>query len=144
MQGREIKFECIYRPTKEKFVPAKIDFVNRDVYGDFDGEKYARCYYSTEPDGYGDAWLRQFTGLHDKNGKEIYEGDIGTKDGVLYQVIWVECGAMYGLKVIKTDHVLTRGLTFPLQQYAIEGTMECNFEVIGNIYENPELLEVGK
>lgn len=86
---------------------------------------------------------RQFTGLCDKNSKEIYEGDVGEEDGVFYQVIWVDSGAMYGAKVIKTDFVLTRQLTFPLQQYIIEGTKVCNFEIIGNIYENPELLEVG-
>ncbi|MBY0052300.1 hypothetical protein H7K32_11515 [Brevibacillus agri] len=134
MQGREIKFECIYRPTKEKFVPAKVDFVNRDVYGDFDGEKYARCYYSTEPDGYGDAWLRQFTGLHDKNGKEIYEGDHMYASGNLYgeeyigTVVWDKDDARFEVVGLHGRF-----------EYIPD---ECY--VKGNIYENPELLEVGK
>lgn len=84
-------------------------------------------------------WM-QFTGLRDKNGKEIYEGDIGEREGVLYQVLWIDQVAKFGVKVIKTNNVLSRGLSFPIQHYIRPGTLECSFKVIGNIYKNPELL----
>ena len=74
--------------------------------------------------------LMQCTGLQDKNGKLIYEGDI-VKDlimsGIFYIVKWFNSG------------------------FYLESTISGSFlkfndtqqEVIGNIYENPELLEKG-
>jgi uncharacterized phage protein (TIGR01671 family) len=77
--------------------------------------------------------IGQYTGLHDKNGREIYEGDIvdiGLKnqDGklVLAPVIYGEYIAGY---------VLDNGGNGIWQRL----TEDC--EVIGNIYENPDLLE---
>jgi uncharacterized phage protein (TIGR01671 family) len=85
--------------------------------------------------------LQQYTGLKDKNGKEIYEGDICLNKNIIYEVRWVESSAKIGVKIVKTDYILSRGCTFPIQQYVNDGTLECAFEVIGNIYENPELLK---
>lgn len=74
----------------------------------------------------------QFTGLLDKNGTEIYEGDI-----LLVQY--------YGdpKKVVVTYHE-TDAEFFPLSSYdkSEDGYYYKNHEVIGNIYENPELLAV--
>ena len=80
-----------------------------------------------------------YTGLQDKNGTEIYEGDIVSAKYIYdkrttdkAQVIWREDKASFGLKSLK-------GLTN--EEYELyKITAEHNLEVIGNIYENPELL----
>lgn len=89
----------------------------------------------------------QWTGLTDKNGKEIYEGDIVVKEGYLYfdngepnyraSVEWVGAGLCAVLHCINPKKAgISDGIVEP-----IEDGEEDEFEVIGNIYENPELLE---
>ncbi len=74
--------------------------------------------------------IMQFTGLLDKNGKEIYEGDIVKcrHIDVPAQVVY-EIALGYGLRDTK-NHWQGQ-----LKTYAED------YEIIGNIYENPELLE---
>jgi len=74
--------------------------------------------------------LMQFTGLLDKDGKEIYEGDIverpdGGNPGL---VRWFD-GGYWGVEV-ESD----------VWSYMFDCNHPENHEVIGNIYENPELL----
>ncbi|MFU1797657.1 YopX family protein [Paenibacillus azoreducens] len=107
-------------------------------YFDLDDVYYNRVQPSS---GVYDIHIMQCSGLTDKNGKLIYEGDICQKDEKLYEVRWVKNSAKFGVKVIKSDCVLTRGCTFPIQQYVKEGSTECSLEVIGNIYENGGLIE---
>jgi hypothetical protein len=67
--------------------------------------------------------LMQYTGLKDKNGKEIFEGDIYVPpDSSIYRVIEFR------------DGCFTQKNSFPTWP------IEINGEVIGNIYDNPDLL----
>ena len=75
-------------------------------------------------------WM-QYTGLHDKNGKEIYEGDIVTG--------WFDREKITGNIFYGSD------AEFYIERNGLFGIGLNNAqdwtEVIGNIYENPELLE---
>jgi hypothetical protein len=81
------------------------------------------------------AHLMQYTGLKDKNGKEIYEGDIVRIPGG-YQGDYHE---REKISVVKWEDEDTAEIGFYLN------LPECvhwkHLEVIGNIYENPELLK---
>jgi len=83
----------------------------------------------TQFDYYLNGIKMQFTGLKDRNGKEIYEGDIIDTNGGRGEVIWNEELAAWGVKQMVSDHTWIDRLC--------DWTDE---EVIGNIYENQELM----
>lgn len=75
-----------------------------------------------------DGTVGEYTGLTDKNGKRIFEGDIMSGRGDTYKVMFNK-----GVFWIKNSHYITR-LYVAIHIEKID-------EVIGNIYDNPELLE---
>ena len=84
--------------------------------------------------------VEQFTGLHDKNGKEIYEGDIlNVGENLVCEIVYVDKNVEdYGDEIHCAFHakVYIHNKTIPLDSY-----LKNNCEIIGSIYENPELLE---
>lgn len=85
--------------------------------------------------------LMQSTGLVDKNGKEIFEGDFLKDDetGDILNVQWREDGACFGVSINENWQDYDWRDFGELDMYDLE-----NLEIIGNEYENPELLRSKK
>jgi len=82
--------------------------------------------------------LLQYTGLKDRNGIEIYEGDIGRwyiakgNEFILFEVLWIEEEARF-MGRYKDEYGNYRFISLI--------NSDKGLEIIGNIYEKPELLE---
>lgn len=107
-------------------------------------DPYSYAYYAMKQDGgldfycHGDHYdscdpgiyiVEQYTGGHDKNGTDIYEGDILDTPGGRCKVVWSDGGWGYQFKVHRTDW------------FDIVKEFHDKSEVIGNIHETPELYE---
>lgn len=124
--NREIKFRAWDKKGKEMFSVARIDIADGSCYRHlFAGE----CY-----DYWNNVELMQYTGIKDYEGKEIYEGDIlkcklhnGEYEN--YLIAWSkEYAEFEALNRDKSNFICA--------------SIWNQFKIIGNIYENPELLEV--
>ena len=149
---REIKFRVWAKPWKWMDFPTSISI---DDSGHIEG---VRGYGDDYADG--DFEMMQFTGLKDKNGREIYEGDLFEHRfgyTVFDDVIHEEMGTEYGAVVLEDGQF---GVKIPaLGVYNLYGLLLRDghlddmpkddlfvMKIAGNIYENPELMEedIGK
>jgi uncharacterized phage protein (TIGR01671 family) len=130
---RQIKFRAWDDEDNRMLGPESIYELGADDGGPSLGGKYLS--FHDYPDG--KIPLMQYTGLKDKNGVEIYEGDVLRNDTIKPQLV----------EIYATDDIIGAfGWGFKFRKLPNEPDMtwrmEMNqVEVIGNIYENPELLK---
>ncbi len=130
---RPIKFRAWDKDTKEMEIVGAIDWDEHGKVLTCNTEKHK--HYMTEPNQF---VLMQYTGLRDKNGVEIYEGDIANITlGLVEKGGYTERGVMEFNIPSAQFSFLCRDSLFEEPQ---ERPDAFKVEVIGNIYENPELL----
>lgn len=128
---REIKFRCWSVTDKAMYynIQKAYDMLSGTVTLE-NGEDAEDCYLTSfgqtldYPDDYK---VMQYTGLKDKNGKEIYEGDIVAppmRNNVPEEVVYTNLGYSMPMSFIVSDE--------------FGETLDC--QVIGNIHEQPELI----
>ena len=134
---REIKFRAWLKEDKKMVNVETMDFTDKSI--QYLKKSEINNAYILRRESFVDVELMQYTGLKDKNGKEIYEGDIVlVKLGgisIWYKtVIELKEGALIASLINREDCF-----------YIFNPGFDSNdFEVIGNIYENKNLLEENK
>ena len=125
------KFRVVYyNDVEKKYFIFEPDLISAD------GTARAYAYGESGADEYYDTvTLNQCTGLKDKNGKLIYEGDI-------VNIIYIRPD---GLEIRKKCKIEFSYYSFWLYYKCGASLLyqeDCTYEIIGNIYENSDLLEV--
>jgi len=144
VMNREIKFR-IWDIYKKCFIPInKYGIITSDfgafgaMTNDWEDYKEGEFFYKHSQ------IASQYTGLKDKNGKEIYEGDVLDWNSTIVECKWEKQACAFWInwkrkvdyKNEKVNHYDFMSATFSDGETYINETME----VIGNIYENPDLL----
>ena len=124
-RGRKPNGEWLYGDLVQ--CDGQVVIIPADGYDSFD------CYF-VDPETVG-----QYTGLKDKNGKEIYEGDVHEYDGRHFAV-------KFGYYTDDDTHVeMYYGWYLDSNSLEEQGSLGVDSEkyvnIVGNVYENPELLQ---
>ncbi|EOG2072183.1 YopX family protein [Listeria monocytogenes] len=123
---REIEYRAFVKETKKMLPVTDLCFNETESVG-VSGCGNPYCTMCVDWYSFDDVVLMQYTGLKDKNGKKIFEGDI----------CWEEHNECYG--VVKFEE----GKFLYVWENIAEDLWEvaASIEIYGNIHENPELLE---
>ena len=127
---REIKFRAWVKEKKAIFEVILIDYVTKKV--TYLLERVGHL-LNIRHDKFNNVELMQYTGLKDKNGKEIYEGDIvklRANPGIGVVKYYDEWGA-FVVEYIKPRQLAVLGMNYYKE----------DIEILGNIYQNLELYE---
>jgi len=135
---REIKFRAWDEKRKqmEKLV-YQIEWCNGGIRAAGPGVNLGEDGWVTQDNGFKhkcDVLLMQYTGLKDKNGVEIYEGDIVQRKN------WHEDSDGKTVLSEANSYMKKWVVTYEIGSIWQGYTVDSKDEVIGNIYENPELL----
>ena len=146
---REIEFRAYLLKEKRMADVKSIHFGTKKI---MYGYSINNQQYGNKSCSFNDCQLMQFTGLTDKNGNKIFEGDIITADcypfidndkqnyvGIIEYIDELS-SFEYILQCVNSEK---RGISNGINE-ELEGNEDLiceDFEVIGNIYDNPELLE---
>ena len=122
---REIKFKYIIIREKEEMISKTFSIIDIEF-------GYMNRWYAANHIGADELKRCQYTGLKDKNGKEIYEGDVLKWRG--YEVV--------NGKQIRPSRILEIEYEY-YKLFQVENIIRDNgtLEIIGNIHENPELIK---
>jgi uncharacterized phage protein (TIGR01671 family) len=123
---RELKFKFWNKLARRFLPPSKYAIQGDGLYVSYDYEMMAW----DDPSSFGDSILVpcQYTGLKDKNGKEIYEGDILSYEGI-HKV-------GNGVSIVSFDDG-----SFMIDEDIASKDWAVEHEVVGNIFENSDLLK---
>ena len=127
---RDIKFRAWDEDLKRILKVKEIDFEHRIVTLEISESAIKKISFE-------DVELLQYTGLKDKGDKEIYEGDIFVRNNHKFEVVW-DSTRFIGLDNDRSG----KGYCCCVDSHYKDGS--SSVEVIGNIYENPELLEMSR
>ena len=128
--SREIKFRAWLKEDKKMVNVETMDFTDKSM--QYLEKNEIINAYLLKRMSFDDVELMQYTGVKDKNGKEIYEGDIiicKYDPQIAMEVKWVDEGFRTLGKYDGDNYV---------------GFVKDSAEVIGNVYENKNLLEENK
>lgn len=133
---REIKVRAWYKPYKQM---CQVESLRFDGNGVYVATLIEEPFYDRRLVEADEIAIEQFTGLKDINGREIFEGDIVKyyphHRGVPYRVYWADKSAKF---LIGRDGVIGQSFSDIMHNL---NTGRIALEVVGNIHENPELLE---
>lgn len=130
---REIKFRAWHNLDKEM-----VYFNNEKLVNDQYQMQHLACLMRGD---YGDV-LMQFTGLTDKNGVDIYEGDIVDILDHCENDVIMRGQVKFGVYNYPAFEIYDKNnRTYSEEYNSLTNDCDLDFEVIGNVHENPELLD---
>ena len=134
---REIKFRAWLKEDEKMANVETMDFTDKSI--QYLKKSEINNAYILRRENFVDVELMQYTGLKDKNGTEIYENDI-------VKFIVLEGYGEHADQFEYIDKVEYYISEFELRQIGLKLSDEgiIVIEIIGNVYENPELLEENK